>query len=112
MDVYRNTQVRVTDLVTEEQRPVIEGLVFESCLLTGPAIVLALNSQFFGCNFGMPDGAGLESILWPWPDSPIGSGCIGIVDCQFHRCVFRTIGWTGRSEQLAQMRVQMTAGQN
>lgn len=109
--VIRRAMVRLVDLVPPPGAPpAIEEVVFENCLIVGPAVVGILDAcQFDHCTFNYDGRGTIENILWSLPDDEWVVGCIGLRACLFERCEFRSIGFAGRPETLDNMRRQLTS---
>jgi len=82
--------VRITDLITDHENPVIENQEFEDKEIRGPAILMPLdgNCDFQECNFrGSQDAIFLEL-----PKGKAQLGVIGIRSVSFVRCDISGIG--------------------
>jgi len=86
---YRNTTIRISDLVVTTYA--LEDLIFENCVIMGPAVLLPLEGVAFNeCGFDAP---GAEWIIWRIdPGRPGVTGAIGVNRCEFHSCRFVGIG--------------------
>lgn len=88
---YRNQTVRIADLATT--RDVLEQLVFDSCEIVGPAVLVPLGAtQFRENRLEGPEA------LWTIATDRAYIGAIGVNDCLFENCVFRRIGLAGSEE--------------
>jgi hypothetical protein len=86
---------------------VIRDRIFEDALIVGPAVIALLdrvtmaNSSFEGD----PDSLFIEI----QPERGV-IGVIGLVNTTFNRCRFQNIGIIGIPEAIAQMRAELTKG--
>ncbi|MFT4955949.1 MAG: hypothetical protein ACI8U3_002348 [Brevundimonas sp.] len=80
---------------------VIDGKTFTDCLIEGPAVMVVMaGTHFDGCNMGVA-GNPRTLLLKPLGDSV--AGVVGMSNCQFVRCKFAHIGFTGAPEFLEDM---------
>ena len=98
-NVYRDAVIRISELAGE--RGVLDGFVFESCDLKGPAVLVPHGSTFAEANLiGDPD-----ALLWEIPpDRPEVIGAILVLNCTFERCTFMNVGFAGPPEFVQQIR--------
>ena len=67
--VFRDADVRLTDLITSEDAE-LSDVLFERCLITGPAVLQPIHSQFIDNDYGIGRDH-LDAALWtlsPWTD--------------------------------------------
>ena len=102
---YANAEVRIHELLTGWDRPLIEGLSFEHCWILGPALLLLTDCELEACDFGgLPDERD-GGVLWvPAGGGTRVLGAIMVRQCIFRRCSFRGIGYTGNAETLEALR--------
>lgn len=92
-DKIRDQVVRLADMAVA--RPFVQGLVFENCMILGPAVVAMLNGGTLeGCSFDSPP----EALLWEVPADTTKIGAIGLDDCTFVNCHFQGVGFAGTPE--------------
>ncbi len=98
-NVYRDAVIRIVELAGEQG--VLEGFVFESCDLKGPAVVVPQGSNFANSSLvGDPD-----ALLWEIPlDRPEVIGAILVRNCTFEGCTFMNVGFAGPPEFVQQVR--------
>lgn len=92
--------VRVADLTMRESR--LEGYRFSSCIILGPAVLaIGPGVSLLHCTFE----GDLDAIFWVVdPEArPLVFGAVGLVDCLFSSCTFRSIGFAGTTEMRAQL---------
>jgi len=103
---YRNGSIWLPQLFLETRRggvANIEGRTFIECLIEGPAILLPLSGcNFDGCNMGDAQGEPRTLMLKPLDPQRV-TGTIAIKDCQFIRCRFLGVGFTGPQSFLDEM---------
>ena len=74
---------------------VIRGRTFRNCLLSGPAVMLALKGvDLDGCNLGWGGGDMRGLILRPLSPTTV-VGTLPFEDCRFVECDFNGVGFTG-----------------
>lgn len=84
----------VYDLLTNDQQ--IVGTTFQDLDIHGPGLVFPVPGTSFACEdceFAVPPGGTVESIIWEVPAEREFIGPIGLVDCTFRRCSFTGLGW-------------------
>ena len=98
-NVYRDAVIRISELAGEQG--VLEGFVFESCDLKGPAVVVPQGSNFASSRLvGDPD-----ALLWEIPPNrPEVIGAILVRNCTFEDCTFINVGFAGPAEFVEQVR--------
>ena len=98
-NVYRDAVIRISELAGEQG--VLEGFVFESCDLKGPAVIVPQGSNFASSRLvGDPD-----ALLWEIaPDRPEVIGAILVRNCTFEDCTFLDVGFAGPAEFVEQVR--------
>lgn len=83
----------------------IAGKTFTDCLIEGPAVMAVLEgTSFDGCQMGV--FTDVRTLLY----APLGdkmAGVIGVADCQFIRCRFAQVGFTGSPEMLAEFQADI-----
>jgi len=83
----------------------IVGKTFTDCLIEGPAVMAVLEgTSFEGCSMGV--FTDVRTLLF----SPLGekmAGVVGVANCQFIRCRFAQIGFTGSPEMLAEFQADI-----
>lgn len=100
-DRVKDQVVRLPDMTVVS--PLITGLVFENCLILGPAVVAMVNGGAVeGCSFDSP----ADALLWDFPADTIRVGAIGLDDCSFINCRFQGVGFAGPPDFIA----EFTAG--
>ena len=83
----------------------IEGKTFTGCLIEGPAVMAVMHGTTFeGCNMGV---ASNPRTLLLQPLGDMIAGAIGMSNCQFIRCRFVQVGFTGSPEMLEQFEADM-----
>ena len=83
---------------------VIEGRTFIDCELHGPAVIVPVSGcNFASCNLGSADGDMANLMLQPLGPTKI-TGCIPFRDCQFERCGFFSVAYTGAPDFLNELR--------
>ncbi|WP_431795651.1 hypothetical protein [Microbacterium enclense] len=88
-----NTIVRIADLVTYKDPPVIDGLIATNVVFTGPAVLAILEGSI---EFqGDTNVAGsFEGIFWPQEEGrTVLTGAIGLSNARFESCSFTGIGF-------------------
>jgi len=95
---YRDGSIWLPQLFLEIRRAGgvnVEGRTFVDCLIEGPAVLLPLEGcNFTDCNMGDAMGDSRNLLLKPvGPERVIG--VIPIMNCQFIRCRFLGVGFTG-----------------
>ena len=86
--------VFIYELLTSNQD--IEGKTFTDLDIHGPGLVFPVPGRSFkceGCDFRLPKGGSVESIIWEVPPGRVFVGPIGLMDCTFRNCSFTGIGW-------------------
>jgi len=82
---------RIVDLVGEDD--LIMGRTFEDCTIYGPAVLAPLQGVSFEHDTFEGDP---KALFWEIPEGRVHVlGAIGLVNCTFHRCKFRGIGFAG-----------------
>jgi hypothetical protein len=104
---YQGMTLWMPQLAREsEQRgeAVIKGKTFTDCRFEGPAVMIPVGGcHFQACELGNSAGDMRNLLLTPMGPTRI-TGAIAFRDCQFTRCVFVTIGFTGSTEFLNDLR--------
>ncbi|MFZ4164869.1 hypothetical protein [Brevundimonas sp. NPDC058933] len=76
----------------------IEGKTFTECLIEGPAVIGVMNGTHFDtCNMGVAENP--KTLLLD-PRGDMIAGVIGMSNCQFIRCRFVQVAFTGAREML------------
>jgi hypothetical protein len=93
-NVYRDAVIRISELAGEQG--VLEGFVFESCDLKGPAVVVPQGSNFASSRLvGNPN-----ALLWE-----ISSNRTKVIGATLIRnCTFMNVGFAGPAEFVEQVR--------
>lgn len=97
---YRNQLVRISDLAVTED--VISDVVFENCILDGPAVLLFLGEISLVGNTLIGN---LDSILWtiqPGRDQVVGA--IGMLNVQLVQCRLQRLGIAVLEQEMDEMR--------
>ena len=90
-DYYRDTEVRLTDLVGPDGR--LQGVSFVDCKILGPAVVILDQSTLSGCQLGGPS---VDAVLWPIEaERNVVVGAVYIRECSFKGCNFYNVGIAG-----------------
>jgi hypothetical protein len=101
---FRGLSFRISDLA--RQIPVIDGRIFESCWLFGPAVLVFTGSVDLAVAIV---GDRPEDMLFTLePGHSIVQGPIIVKDCVFRDCHFIGIGIMGQAEDIAQFRNILT----
>ncbi|HEX2063856.1 MAG TPA: hypothetical protein VHE80_05500 [Acidimicrobiales bacterium] len=82
--------IRIVDLAATSD--ILEDLVFDSCEIVGPAVLVARGSQFRGCVLDARES------LWELEPGRSYIGAIGVRNCLFQNSRFRRVGIGGDSE--------------
>lgn len=89
---------------------VIEGRMFEDCVIDGPALVLVLDGTHFdGVDFGPCDGD-VRGMLFRSLNGTMAVGSIPVRDCTFRNCRFHNLGFTGNEALLQTLAEQVRPG--
>lgn len=98
---YRNTMIRITDLVVVED--VLRDVTFMNCEVVGPAVLAPLDgTTISGCSF---DTEGESQLFWLVPSTRRSViGAIGLLRVGFYSCRFRRIGLAVPEDRLADFR--------
>ena len=76
----------------------IDGKTFTECLIEGPAVIGVMNGTHFDtCNMGVAENP--KTLLLD-PRGDMVAGVIGMSNCQFIRCRFVQVAFTGVREML------------
>ena len=82
--------IRIVDLITDHEQPVIENQTFEDKDIRGPAVLLPLDG---GCGFDKCNFRGSqEEIFLEVPKGKAQLGVIGMRSVKFVRCDLSGIG--------------------
>lgn len=101
---YRSVVIRLSDI---GQEGLIQGSVFESCLLVGPTVLYPEHDVVFaGCHWG----GKIDDILWQLePEVPREvAGAIALRHVRFRWCHFEHVGFTGPPEVLHRLALAST----
>ncbi|MCI0555768.1 MAG: hypothetical protein L0287_32885 [Anaerolineae bacterium] len=101
---FRNEEVKLANLHTDIN-PSLDGYIFDTCLIRGPAMLLLNRGQILGKTRILDTEGNLENILIEIPEErrKIG-GVVQLNNCVFKDCTFRWVGIIGSKEQIDQIR--------
>jgi hypothetical protein len=85
--------------------PIITGKTFTECVLEGPAVIAAMPGTIFdSCDMGAVQDP--HSLLFK-AQGPKLVGVIGFKDCNFVRCRFRQVGFSGHDDFVEAMKTDL-----
>lgn len=89
--IFRDDVVRLASLTVTS--PWLENLTFINCQIIGPAVLaIQENVEISNSEFE----ADVNSIFWVVPDDrPQVFGAVGVRNCTFSACTFRSVGFAG-----------------
>lgn len=80
----------------------IRDKTFTDCVIEGPAVMAVMNGTHFE-NCAMGTTTDIRTVLYrPVSDQKMG-GVVGVANCQFVRCRFVQIGFTGSHELVEEL---------
>lgn len=96
--IYDRANIWLPQLIAEAMsagRNLIENKTFTDCRIEGPAVLLAAGGcKFDECDMGFSGGDIRNLLLAPvGPEKVIGT--IAFQNCEFLRCKFHAVGFTG-----------------
>lgn len=88
----------VRDKAHRDEPAILEGAVFNGCTLFGPAVLFVAGDDVLLTHCDL--GAAFEQLWWELTNAQkkgtVGAvGGVGVRDCEFRACAFKSVGWTG-----------------
>jgi hypothetical protein len=92
---YENRVIRLVDLITQHEPPVLDRFTFVGCKINGPAVLLIQGDDtvLAGNRFDAPN---LNALFWEIPPArTLVIGAILASNCHFEDCQFQGVGLAG-----------------
>jgi hypothetical protein len=103
---FEGETVRVWELVTPGQRPIVKYRTFRRCTFMGPALIaLVGRPDIDGLGLG---GGSPDELLWEVPAGSAKVGEIAFYSCTIRQCESEMIGWVATPEIVKHIRDTIT----